>query len=160
MEAPKPKIQEEILITIQKELKSEQGNNFNLKISYNDFKFCIQVEKIGKIFNDTFVKKLSFTEFQENDYFKFFSSPKEILEELKDRIESKNPTLNENENNTINLIIFIPIAKFKQIEFNLSKEIIQSNENAYNLKKIIEQLFEQIEELKEENKKIEKKIKK
>ena len=154
MEAPKPKIQEEILIIIQKELKSEQGNNFNLKISYNDFKFCIQVEKIGKIFNDTFVKKLSFTEFQENDYFKFFSSPKEILEELKDRIESKNPTLNENENNTINLIIFIPIAKFKQIEFNLSKETIQSNENSYNLKKIIEQLFDQIEELKEENKKI------
>ena len=154
MEAPKPKTQEEILITIQKELKSEQGNNFHLTISYNDFKFCIQVENKGKIFNDIFVKKLSFTEFQENQYFKLFSSPKEILEELKDRIESKNPILNERENNTINLNIFIPIAKFKQFELNLSKETIQLNENSNNLKKIIEKLFEQIEELKEENKKI------
>ena len=95
MEASKPKIQEEILINIQKELKTEQRNNFNLKISCNDFKFYIQVEKIGKIFNDIFITKLSFTEFQENDYFILLL--KEILEELKDRIESKNPTLDENE---------------------------------------------------------------
>ena len=154
MEAPKPKTPEEILISVEKEVKSEQGNNFHLTISYNDFKFCIQVENKGKIFNDIFVKKLSFTEFQENQYFKLFSSPKEILEELKDRIESKIPILNECENNTINLIIFIPIAKFKQFELNLSKETIQLNENSNNLKKIIEKLFEQIEELKEENKKI------
>ncbi len=109
MEAPKPKTPEEILITVEKELKSEQGNNFQLRISYNEFKFCIQIEKKGKIFNDSFIKKLSFNEIQENQYFKLFSSPKEILEELKDRIESKSPILNECEKNTINLIIFIPI---------------------------------------------------
>ena len=154
MEAPKPKTPEEILITVEKELKSEQGNNFHLRISYNEFKFCIQIEKKGKIFNDSFIKKLSFNEIQENQYFKLFSSPKEILEELKDRIEFKSPILNECENNIINLIIFIPIGKFKQIEFNLIKDNIQLHENNFNLKSIIEKLFEQIEELKEEIKEI------
>ena len=154
MEAPKPKTPEEILTTVEKELKSEQGNNFHLRISYNEFKFCIQIEKKGKIFNDSFIKKLSFNEIQENQYFKLFSSPKEILEELKDRIEFKSPILNECENNIINLIIFIPIGKFKQIEFNLIKDNVQLHENNFNLKSIIEKLFEQIEELKEENKEI------
>jgi hypothetical protein len=86
MEAPKPKIQEEILFTVQKELKSEQGNNFHLSIFYKHSNFYIQIEKKQKIFNDCFVKKLSFTEIQENEYFKLFSSPKEILEELKDNL--------------------------------------------------------------------------
>ncbi len=156
MEAPKPKIQDEILFTVQKELKSEQGNNFHLSISYKHSNFYIQTEKKKKIFNDCFVKKLSFTEIQKNEYFKFFSSPKEILEELKERIESKNPTLIEKENNTINLIIYIPISKFKQIEFILIKENNQLNENFNNLKGIIEKMFEEIEELKKENNKIKK----
>ena len=72
MEAPKPKIQEEILFTVQKELKSEQGNNFLLSIFYKQSNFHIQIEKKQKFFNDCFVKKLSFTEIQENQYFKFF----------------------------------------------------------------------------------------
>ena len=153
MEAPKPKIQEEILFTVQKELKSEQGNNFLLSIFYKQSNFHIQIEKKQKFFNDCFVKKLSFTEIQENQYYKFFSSPKEILTELKDRIESKNPTLIEKENNIVNLIIYIPISKFKQIQFDLAKENIQLNENS-NLKEIIEKMAEQIEKLEKENNKI------
>ena len=141
MEAPKPTPQEN-LISIEKEIKSEQGNNFILKIYYSDCYFWIRVEKKGKIFNDIFTVKLSITQIQENQYFKFFTTPKEILEELKERIESKNPILNEYQNN-INLIILLPISKFKQIEFNLLKEDNNNiTENSNNLKSIIEKLFE------------------
>ena len=156
MEAPKPTPQEN-LISIEKEIKSEQGNNFILKIYYSDCYFWIRVEKKGKIFNDIFTVKLSITQIQENQYFKFFTTPKEILEELKERIESKNPILNEYQNN-INLIILLPISKFKQIEFNLLKENNNNNitENSNTLKSIIEKLFEQIEELKKENQEIKK----
>ena len=146
MEAPKPTPQEN-LISIEKEIKSEQGNNFILKIYYSDCYFWIRVEKKGKIFNDIFTVKLSITQIQENQYFKLFTTPKEILEELKERIESKNPILNEYQNN-INLIILLPISKFKQIEFNLLKENNNNNitENSNTLKSIIEKLFEQIKE--------------
>ena len=155
MEAPKPTPQEN-LISIEKEIKSEQGNNFILKIYYSDCYFWIRVEKKGKIFNDIFTVKLSITQIQENQYFKLFTTPKEILEELKERIESKNPILNEYQNN-INLIILLPISKFKQIEFNLLKEDNNNiTENSNNLKFIIEKLFEQIEELKKENQEIKK----
>ena len=155
MEAPKPTPQEN-LISIEKEIKSEQGNNFILKIYYSDCYFWIRVEKKGKIFNNIFTVKLSITQIQENQYFKFFTTPKEILEELKERIESKNPILNEYQNN-INLIILLPISKFKQVEFNLLKEDNNNiTENSNNLKFIIEKLFEQIEELKKENKEIKK----
>ena len=155
MEAPKPTPQEN-LISIEKEIKSEQGNNFILKIYYSDCYFWIRVEKKGKIFNDIFTVKLSITQIQENQYFKLFTNPKEILEELKERIESKNPILNEYQKN-INLIILLPISKFKQIEFNLLKEDNNNiTENSNNFKSIIEKLFEQIEELKKENKEIKK----
>ena len=83
-----------------------------------------------------------------------FSTPKEILEELKDRIESKTPILNESNNNIINLSIFLPVNKFKKIDFNLNKIDDLKNENYADLKSIIEKLFEKIEEMKLENKKI------
>ena len=83
-----------------------------------------------------------------------FSSPKEIMEELKDRIDAKNPKVNEIENNTINLIIFIPINKFKQIEFNLNKKDDLVSENSDDLKSIIEKLYEKVEKLEIENKKL------
>ena len=73
--------------------------------------------------------KLSITQIQENQYFKLFSSPKEILEELKERIELKNPILNECQNNIITLIIFLPISKFKQIELTLLKQNNKLKEN-------------------------------
>ena len=47
MEAPKPTPQEN-LISIEKEIKSEQGNNFILKIYYSDCYFWIRVEKKEK----------------------------------------------------------------------------------------------------------------
>ena len=83
-----------------------------------------------------------------------FSTPKEIMEELKDRIDAKNPKVNEIENNTINLIIFITINKFKQIEFNLNKKDDLISENSDDLKSIIEKLFEKVEKLEIENKKL------
>ncbi len=150
MEAPKP-TREDNLINIEKEIKSQQGNNYILKIYYNDNNFCIQVEKKGKIFDSIFVQKLSITQIQENQYFKLFSSPKEILEELKERIELKNPILNECQNNIIALIIFLPISKFKQIEFTLLKHNNKLKENREYLESIIEKFCEEIESLKKEN---------
>ena len=118
MEAPKPITLRENFIIIKKDIKSEEGNNFHLEISFSDSKFNFLIEKKGKIFNEKYKNSYSISQIQENQYLKMFSTPQEILEELKDRIDTNIPILHEMKNNTINLVISVPIKKFKQIDFN------------------------------------------
>ena len=155
MEAPKPMTLREDFIIIKKELKSEEGNICHLEISFSDSKFNFLIEKKGKIFNEKYKNSYTISQIQENQYLKMFSSPQEILEELKDRIESDSPILNEiKNNNTINLVISVPIKKFKQINFNLLKDNNKINENSNELKALIEKMYEKIEKLENGNKKL------
>ena len=107
MEAPKPIN----FSLIKKEVTSEQGNKCSLQIFYINDKIEFIVEKMGKIFKDRFKLSLAMSQIQENKYFKLFENPQEIIEEFKEKIDSKFPILSEIENNSINLIIFF--AKFK-----------------------------------------------
>lgn len=150
MEAPKPIS----YYFIKKELISEQGQRCTLQISFTNNKFEFIVEKKGKMFNDRFKKEYSLNQIQENKYFILFEKPEEILEELSQKIDSKNPILTEKENNSMNLIIFLQNSKFKQAEFNLIKENFEINKNSEDFKSIIEKLYDSIEELKKENKEI------
>ena len=150
MEAPKP-----ISYSfIKKELTSEQGQRCTLQISFTNHKFEFIVDKKGKMFNDRFKKEYSLNQIQENKYFILFEKPEEILEELSQKIDLKNPILTEKENNSMNLIIFLQNSKFKQAEFNLIKENFEINKNSEDFKSIIEKLYDSIEELKKENKEI------
>ena len=144
----------EIFIDIKKDIKSEQGNNYTLKINYKEDKFCIYLEKKGIIFSDIFSNKYTISQIQENNYFKLFSSPQELLEEFKDRIESKTPVVNECQNNFIILTIFLPTSKYKKIEFNLIQDKNNINLNSQELKSVFEKMQIEFEELKKENKKI------
>ena len=144
----------EIFIDIKKDIKSEQGNNYTLKINYKEDKFCIYLEKKGIIFSDIFSNKYTISQIQENNYFKLFSSPRELLEEFKDRIESKTPVINECQNNIINLTIFLPISKYKKIEFNVIQDKNDINLNSQELKSVIEKMQLEFEKLKKENKEI------
>jgi len=154
MDKPKQILSEDINLIIKNDLKSVQGNECLLQISFKENKFNISIEKKEKIFKEKYMNEFTLSQIQENQYFKMFSTPKEILEELLDRIESKNPILNEINNNIINLSIFLPVNKFKQIDFNLNKIDNLKNENYADLKSIIEKLYEKIEKLEFENKKI------
>ena len=90
---------------IKKELISEQGQRCTLQISFTNNKFEFIVDKKGKMFNDRFKKEYSLNQIQENIYFILFEKPEEILEELSQKIDLKNPILTEKENNSMNLII-------------------------------------------------------
>lgn len=114
-------------------------------------KFNIFIEKKGNLFKEKYSNKYTIDQIQENQYFKIFSNPKEILIELQERIEEKTPILNEINNDSINLIIFLPISKFRQIEFKLNKENNKITENSEDLKSIIEKLYEKVEKLEKEN---------
>jgi len=135
----------------KKEIISEQGNKCSLQISYINDKIEFIVEKMGKIFKDRFKLSLTISQIQENKYFKLFENPQEIIEELKEKMDSKAPILSEIENNSINLIIFLQNSKYKQVSYNLIKENLELNKNPEDFKSIIEKLYDTIEELKKEN---------
>ena len=131
MEAPKP-----INFTlIKKEVTSEQGNKCTLQISYINDKIEFIVEKKGKIFKDRFKLSLTMSQIQENKYFKLFENPQEIIEELKEKMNSKAPILSEKEN-------------------------LELNKNPEDFKSIIEKLYDTIEELKKENAEIKNRLNK
>ena len=156
MEAPKP-----INFTlIKKEVTSEQGNKCTLQISYINDKIEFIVEKKGKIFKDRFKLSLTMSQIQENKYFKLFENPQEIIEELKEKMNSKAPILSEIENNSINLIIFLQNSKYKEASYNLVKENLELNKNPEDFKSIIEKLYDTIEELKKENAEIKNRLNK
>ena len=151
MEAPKPVSS---FSFIKKELVSEQGNKCTLQISYTNDKFVFIIEKNGKIFKDKFKNEYNLSQIQENKYFKMFDEPQEIIEELNQKIELKTPIVTESEAKTINLIIFLQNSKYKQAEFKLNKESLESINQLEDFKSIIEKLYESYEELKMENTKI------
>ena len=156
MEAPKPIN----FSLIKKELTSEQGNKCTLQISYINDKIEFIVEKKGKIFKDRFKLSLTMSQIQENKYFKLFENPQEIIEELKEKMNSKAPILSEIENNSINLIIFLQNSKYKEASYNLVKENLELNKNPEDFKSIIEKLYDTIEELKKENAEIKNRLNK
>lgn len=146
-------IHQENYIKIIKEFKSNQGNDISFQIFFKDNKFHISLEKQGKIFKEKYLNKYSLKQIQENEYFKLFSNVEEILGELKERIEAKNPILNEYDNN-INVTIFLPVSKFKQIDFNIPKVDYRLKDNDF--KQIIGQLYQKIDILEKENEEIKK----
>ena len=150
MEAPTPSN----FTFIKKQLTSEQGNLCSLIVSFTNNKFEFTIEKTGKIFKDKFKKDYTMSQIQENKYFKLFETPREILEELNEKIESKAPILTEAGNNSINLIIFLQNSKFRQVEFKLIKENNDFANNSEDFKSIIEKLYDLYDELKRENKEI------
>ena len=151
MEAPKP-INYSF---IKKEITSEEGQKYSLKISYTNNKFEFFAEKNGNLFKDKFRNEYLLSQIQsENKYFKIFDSPEEILEELNQKIDLKVPILRESENNSLNLIIFLQNSKFNQAEFRLIKENFELNNNQEDFKSALEKLNETVEELKKENKEL------
>ena len=156
MEAPKPIN----FSLIKKEVTSEQGHKCTLQISYINDKIEFIVEKKGKIFKDRFKLSLTMSQIQENKYFKLFENPQEIIEELKEKMNSKAPILSEIENNSINLIIFLQNSKYNEASYNLVKENLELNKNPEDFKSIIEKLYDTIEELKKENAEIKNRLNK
>ena len=141
-------------IIIQKDLVSESGDDYSLQISFNDKKFIFLIEKKGKILSEKYTNEYTISQIQENKYFKLFSDAKEILEELKERIETSTPNLNLCNNNSINLTIFLPTSKYKEIEFNLIQDKSKSIDNIDKLKSIVIQLCEKVDKLTKENSQI------
>lgn len=152
MEAPNP-----ISVSfIKKELTSEQGHKCSLQISFINDKFEFIVEKIGKLIKDKFRKDYTMSQIQENNYFKMFENPKEIIEELNEKIVSKSPILTETENNSMKLIIFLQNSKFRQVEFCLMKENLDLKKDSEDLRSIIDMLYNTVEKLKISNEELRK----
>ena len=151
---PEPSGQSDTFIIIKKDLVSESGDDYSLQISFNEPKFVFLIEQKGKLLAEKYKNEYTISQIQENKYFKLFSDAKEILEELKERIETNTPILNICNNNSINLTIFLPTTKYKEIEFNLIQDKSNSIDNIETLKSFVIQLCEKVDKLTKENSQI------
>ena len=154
MGPPETSGQSSKFIIIKKDLVSESGDDYSLQISFDDKKFIFLIEKKGNLLCEKYKNEYTISQIQENKYFKLFSDAKEILEELKERIETNTPTLNLCNNNSINLTIILPTTKYKEIEFNLIQDKSNSIDNNEKLKSIVIQLCERVDKLTKENSQI------
>ena len=141
---------EDNYINIKKDLTIGQEVYF-LDISYDNSKLNLNVEKRGKMFNEYYKNTYEINQIQENKYFRAFSTPQEILKELKNRIDSEIPSIKESNNNLINLSIFLPSKENKKIKFNLYKESVKKNESTYDVKSLLKKISKKIYDLDKKN---------
>ena len=147
MLSPAP-VNEDIDFNLEIEVNSDKNNLFwiNLKADTTCY-LLIQAKQKNDLFHKIFSNKFSKNELNQNRYFSLFDNMKEICNELSDRIKTKEIKLIENENKLI-FLISLPIAKLKEISFELNKEEKNDKQKIEDLTSLVINLKKEINDLK------------
>ena len=122
---------------------------FNL----NNNSIEIIANQTNNIIHKSFSSNYTFEDIRNNKYFLQFDTLEEILDELKERINSNKIIIKENEDNLI-INIPLPSSKNKEIIFEL-KSIIKNNNDRFNeLTDLIKKLNTEINNIKNETKQL------
>ena len=142
--------EKKLAFKLEFEANSDKNNAFSLILSADNYSF-LKIKAIQKndLFNKSYSNKFTIDKIKENKYFLIFDDLKEICNELSDRIKTKEIKLIENANNLIFLII-LPIAKIKEISFELNEDQKNDKDQINNLNELIIKLKNEIKENKNE----------
>ena len=144
--------EKKIGFNLEIEINSDKNNSFSLIMNTeNDSYLLIKAIQKNDLFHNSFSNKYTLKQLNENRYFALFDNLKEICNELSDRIKTKEIKLIENLNNLI-FTISLPIAKLKEISFELNKEQKDDKEKINDLNNLVINLENKINELKKEHK--------
>ena len=144
--------EKKIGFNLEIEINSDKNNLFSLIMNAeNDSYLLIKAIQKNDLFHNSFSNKYTLKQLNENRYFALFDNLKEICNELSDRIKTKEIKLIENLNNLI-FTISLPIAKLKEISFELNKEQKDDKEKINDLNNLVINLENKINELKKEHK--------
>ena len=145
---PKTTANEKIGFNLEIEVNSNKNNLFCITLKADtDSYLIIKVIQKNDLFHKSFSNKFTMKQLNENRYFALFDNMKEICNELSDRIKTKEIKLIENENNLV-LTISLPIAKIKEITFELNKEQKDDKEKIEDLTKLVFEMKNELNELK------------
>ena len=149
-----PEIQQQKLgFKLEVEANSNQNNKFTVIFSAETESY-LSIKAVEKevLFENSFSNKFTTEKIKENKYFSFFGDLKEICDELSLRIKNKDMKLIDKKDIAI-ISIPLPIAKFKEITFELNKDLKSDKEQINDFCKLIYELKTEINELKNEDNK-------
>ena len=139
---------EKIGFNLEIEVNSDKNNLFSISLKADtDSYLIIKAIQKNDLFHKSFSNKFTMKQLNENRYFALFDNMKEIFNELSDRIKTKEIKLIENLNNLV-FLISLPIAKIKEIKFELNKEEKGDKEKIEDLNTLVLDLKNEISELK------------
>ena len=131
-------------------LISNNGNNFNIKISYDNFVLKIISNEQNKDSKNIFQCISSIEEIQKIRYFLQFENMQEIYNEFQFLIKQNKNLVSLNEKDSyLELIFNLPNSKNEQIIFKLEKDNDFSLLNYIILKENLSQVLQEINKLKE-----------
>lgn len=130
------------------ELNSDKNNLYKIIFKAEDHS-NLNIKAFGKkdLFINLFSNKFSIEKIKENKYFAMCDNLNEICDELESRINNKDISIKEKENNLI-ITISLPAIKVKEITFVLNSEEKNESEKINELTRIILELKNEINELK------------
>ena len=139
---------ETLIFNKEIELKSDQNNLYKVIFKADNHSGLI-IEAVGKkdIFANSFSNKFSIEKIKENKYFSKCDDLNEICSELESRINTKEMSILEKEENLI-VTISLPTIKIKEIRFILNKGLKSESEKITELTNIILELKKELDGLK------------
>ena len=142
--------EKKLAFKLEFEANSDKNNAFSLILSADNYSF-LNIKAIQKndLFNKSYSNKFTIDKIKENKYFLIFDDLMEICNELSERIKTKEIKLIENANNLI-FLINLPIAKIKEISFELNEDQKNDKDQINNLNELIIKLKNEINENKNE----------
>ena len=145
-----PTINPKNIDTCNFNLISNNGNNFNIKISYNNFLLKIISNEENKDSKNIFQCISSIEEIKKTRYFLQFENIQEIYNELQFLIKQNENLVSLNEKDSyLELTFKLPNSKNEQIIFKLEKDNDFSLSNYFILKENLSQVLQEINQLKE-----------
>ena len=134
---------------------SDKNHKINLSIEINKSKICFSCFYLEDYFKVKYFKEYTLEELKSKiNYFKQFNNEKEILEEIKNNnLKGQEKILEDENSETIKLLIPLPIFIFKNIEFILEK-VKKNNEEILEEYKSVVSIYKNKMQIKDFNSKI------
>ena len=135
------------------EAESDKNNTFSIILNADTYSFLqIKATRKNDLFKKCFSSQILVDKIKENKYFLMFDDLKEICNEISERIKKKEMKLEENLDG-LNLFIYLPSTKIKEIKFELKEEQKNDKDKINDLNELIMKLHEEINEIRIKNSK-------
>ena len=132
------------------EAESDKNNTFSIILNADTYSFLqIKATRKNDLFKKCFSSQILVDKIKENKYFLMFDDLKEICNEISERIKKKEMKLEENLDG-LNLLIYLPSTKIKEIKFELKEEQKNDKDKINDLNELIMKLQEEINNNKKE----------
>ena len=132
------------------EAESDKNNTFSIILNADTYSFLqIKATRKNDLFKKCFSSQILVDKIKENKYFLMFDDLKEICNEISERIKKKEMKLEENLEG-LNLFIYLPSTKIKEIKFELKEEQKNDKDKINDLNELIMKLQEEINNNKRE----------